>query len=81
MTGVSINFGWAVNHRSLEEMERLDSLIRALPGTEPYGHLAENEWQGSGARKTIPPAEILPSDEAAENLAKALVEASLPEEP
>jgi hypothetical protein len=40
--------------------------------------LAENEWQGSGARKTIPPAEILPSNEAADNLVKALVVASLP---
>jgi hypothetical protein len=78
MTGVSINFGWAVNHRSLEEMQRLDDLVRALPGTEAYGHLAENEWQGSGARKTIPPAEILPSNEAADNLVKALVVASLP---
>lgn len=81
MTGVSINFGWAVNHRSIEEMQRLDDIVRALPGTETYAHLAEKEWQGSGARKTIPPAEILPSDEAATNLVKALVEASLPAEP
>jgi hypothetical protein len=76
--GIAINFDYVVDDREPEEMRRLTELISKLPGTERYHELEKQGWRGRGSRPTIPPAEILPSDEAAENLVKALVEASLP---
>ena len=72
--GIAVNFDFLGGQRTVDELARLAELARTIPGAAP--HYQRLEQSGYRIRPTLPPEEVLATDDARDAFKRAVVEAA-----